>query len=468
MNARRLAVATLVLAAMAGGARAQEQQRKYQMIRSDEDWAWLDELPPEKPDAFDAVKHAEIGESEQWYASLGGFFRTRFEDDDNRFLGGSPIEDDFNIKSKASLAFEIGHEQDFRFFTEVRAAEMFDNERPEPVFFHDDPDFLSFFLEGTIASKSTHPVTIRAGRQEMRFGVGRLVAPLDWWSTRRTFEGIRVIADTPRTSTSVFVVNTVDNEPHDTNTRIQDQRFYGVHSTLKPTNEHLIELAAFLLHDSRDIYGSESGLKSDLERQTYDVRYAYKGDEGWRAEFEGAYQQGNVGEDDLAAWFATGSVGYAWTDAAWKPRVALGLDHASGDDDPTDGDRGTFDPMFPDGHLFLGSMDLVGRSNIDAARIEFEAFPLPKLRWLIGAHRFWLAEDSDALYDSNSKPIRRDATGLSGDDVGLELDMHVAYTFATHHWLGFEICKWWSGDFIANTGNPDDAWFAWMAYEFTF
>ena len=102
--------------------------------------------------------------------------------------------------------------------------------------------------------------------------------------------------------------------------------------------------------------------------------------------------------------------------------MTVGLDAASGDDDPLDGDRGTFDPLFP----------------------------------------------QEALHDAGGKPIRRDATGASGDDVGTELDIFLAYTFKTHHWVGLEICRFWSGDFVENTGFADAAWFGWLSCEFKF
>lgn len=458
-----VALATFTLAS--GPARAQET-RKYEMIRADEDWAWLDENPPETTDAFDAVKHAEFGE--QWYTSLGGMFRMRYEDDENRRLSGPPILGDDDIRLRAAVNFEVGHAKDFRFYTEVRAADTLDETRPVAPFFHDDPDFLAFFVEGTVMSESSHPLTFRAGRQEMKLGAGRLVSPLDWWSTRRSFEGLRIIADTPRTSTSVFAVNTVDHEPHDADSRIEEQSFYGVYSTFKPTTEHLIDAYALVTEDTRDLYSSEAGIKGDVQRTTLGLRYAYTGEQGWRAEVEAAAQRGDLAGDDVNAWFATASFGYKWAEAAWKPRLLVGVDSASGDEDPTDGDAGTFDPLFPDGHLYLGSMDLVGRSNIQAARLEVEVMPLRRFKWTTTLHRFWLAEDRDALYDSNGKPLRRDVTGASGDDVGYELDVMLGYTFKTHHWVGFEYCQWWSGDFVQSTGYDDDAWFAWVAYEFTF
>lgn len=460
-------IAFLAAAALASVVpHAGAEGRTYKTVRADEDWSWLDATPPETGDAFDRVKHAEI--TDAWHLTFGGSFRVRFENDWNRGLAGPPILRDAVIKSKAALNMEIGHEKDFRWYAEIRAAETFENERAVPVFFHDDPDVQAFFVEGTFASETDHAVTIRGGRQEMLFGAQRLISPLDWWSTRRTFDGLAVIARSARTATTLFGMRPVGHDPHDIDKSLEEQTFWGVYSTFKPSAGHVVDAYGLVLEDSRDLHASEAGPKGELERQTYGLRYDFRGESGWLAETEWALQRGDFGGDDLSAWFGSATFGYKWKEARWKPRLTMGLDAASGDDDPADGDRGTFDPMFPDGHAFLGSMDLVGRSNVKAARLEFEAFPASRFKWSTTLHRFWLFDDQDALYDAGGKAIRRDATGASGDDVGTEVDMLFAYTFETHHWVGFEICRWWSGDFVEATGFPDDAWFVWLSYEFKF
>ena len=34
--------------------------------------------------------------------------------------------------------------------------------------------------------------------------------------------------------------------------------------------------------------------------------------------------------------------------------------------------------------------------------------------------------------------------------------------------LSAEMCRWWSGEFVENTGPGGDAWFAWAAWELKF
>jgi hypothetical protein len=50
-------------------------------------------------------------------------------------------------------------------------------------------DFLNLFVDLGV----TEDATLRVGRQELLYGAERLISPLDWANTRRTFDGARVL-----------------------------------------------------------------------------------------------------------------------------------------------------------------------------------------------------------------------------------------------------------------------------------
>ena len=89
-------------------------------------------------------------------------------------------------------------------------------------------------------------------------------------------------------------------------TAIHDQLFWGVYSTFKPSEGHVIDAYGLVLDDSRDLYASEIGPKGDLERRTFGLRYDYRGEGGWLAETEWALQRGTFGDDRIFD-FDTGS-----------------------------------------------------------------------------------------------------------------------------------------------------------------
>ena len=78
---------------------------------------------------------------------------------------------------------------------------------------------------------------------------------------------------------------------------------------------------------------------------------------------EAAYQFGSIGSADISAYMAASELGYTFFDAPTLPRLHVGFDYASGDDDR--GDRvGTFNQLFPLGHAYFGHIDTIARQNI--------------------------------------------------------------------------------------------------------
>ena len=147
--------------------------------------------------------------------------------------------------------------------------------------------------------------------------------------------------------------------------------------------------------------------------------------------------------------------------------MGVGFDFASGDDDPTDGDVGTFNQLFPLGHAFLGYIDAVGRQNIIDLHVTVGAWPVEKtIRVQADIHQFWLAEDDDALYSAGGG-ILRAGTG-SETDVGTEVDLTVLWNANRHTSVLAGYSHFFAGDLIDQTGPSDDIDFFYTQITFTF
>lgn len=437
-------------------------KRSYQTLRWAEDWSWVGHEMADTDDAFDSVKNVPMGGD--WAFTLGGSFRLRYENDDNRGLGkeNGPIQ-----LFRSFLHFEIAHADNFRWFVEGRYSDTWNEDAPAPAIFRDDPDIQNFFIEFTAAADSDHPVDVRVGRQELLFGAQRLVSPLNWSSTRRTFDGLTVTAKTPRTNTVLFATSPVAHEVHDIDSPIDDQIFGGVHATFLPGVKHRFEGYFYWQDDSRDFKSEDGRLIGDTERRTFGLRYVY-GQGGWKLDVEAALQDGNIAQDEINAHMVSATLGYHWKEAAWSPALEVGVDVASGDGDPTDGKRETFNQLFPLGHAYFGHVDNIGRQNVEAARVQLALKPAKNLKWVTAIHKFRREDDGDFVYNAGGGTLRPSNDPAHGEDVGTELDTMLAWSFGTHHSVAVEFVKWWSDEFIENSGDPDDAWFAWAAYEFKF
>jgi len=81
---------------------------------------------------------------------------------------------------------------------------------------------------------------------------------------------------------------------------------------------------------------------------------------------------------------------------------------------------------------------------------------------------FWLASDTDALYNAGGTATRRDPSGASGTDVGDEFDLTVNWKIDTHSSLLFGFSYFWPSSFISNTGLCEDVSFYYVQYQFKF
>jgi hypothetical protein len=169
----------------------------------------------------------------------------------------------------------------------------------------------------------------------------------------------------------------------------------------------------------------ELGAVGDLKHATTGVRVAGKLPARLDYGIEMAIQRGSLGAEDIRAW-----AGH------WQLRESLPMpgavrligeyNFASGDKDPADGVRGTFDQLYPTPHDKYGLADQIGWKNLRHARAGLELTPFKGLPVTANYHSWWLAEERDALYAASSAVVARVAAGASNPHVGQEVDVQVA------------------------------------------
>jgi hypothetical protein len=124
---------------------------------------------------------------------------------------------------------------------------------------------------------------------------------------------------------------------------------------------------------------------------------------------------------------------------------------ASGDDDPADGVRGTFDQLYPTPHDKYGLADQIGWRNIHHARAGFEFTPLRATPIAANYHSWWLAESRDALYGVNSASQFRVITGAANGHVGQELDIQVSRALTPQLQVAAGYAHIFTGAFLKQT-----------------
>jgi hypothetical protein len=308
--------------------------------------------------------------------------------------------------------------------------------------------------------------TLRGGRQELIFGSQRLVGPGDFTQVPRTFDGGAAFVRIADWTISPFWAEAVPIvHKYRFNESTSDHKLFGIFSTgplhLLPANLDLYWLG---VDNTAATFNGTAGRE---HRQTLGGRTSGKIDQAHLDyEVEGAGQFGSVGRGNIAAWMLTTVLGYTLPIPHWSPRVYLAFDYASGDKGPGGG-VGTFNPLYPNGHSYLGYIDYIGRQNIISANGGLITTPVRDLTLSLQQYFFWRASDRDALYNK-SAAVLRPGNGTTARYVGAEVDLLATYNFTRHLQSYAGYSHFFTGEFIRKTGPSRDSDFLYCAVQYTF
>ncbi len=396
--------------------------------------------------------------------TLDAQFRTRSEHWTDFGFGSGPERDDTFVLGRIMLGAELRLGPHFRSYVQARSSFLTDRDLPggKRALDADHLDLQNAFVDLVIALEKSFTVTVRTGRQELLFGRQRLVSPLDWANTRRTFDGARAILSTGEWKVHAFFVRPVLVEKSEFNSSDDNTDFFGVHASHPvPARGFEYDLYWLALDRASVSFNETTGHE---RRHTFGFRLNGKvRDTGWDYDGEVAYQIGDVSDADISAFMIGTVLGHTFSGTAMTPRLHAGFDAGSGDD-ARGGDVGTFNQLFPLGHAYLGWIDVIGRQNVVAINSGIRVEPLARLTITLTGHRFWRASDEDALYNAGGGVVRRPEPDGS-KAVGSELDFLARYKFhpTLTGLLGYS--RFFADQFIEETGEDEDPQFFYLSLE---
>jgi hypothetical protein len=270
-------------------------------------------------------------------------------------------------------------------------------------------------------------IAVRAGRQDLLFGDQRLVGPLAWVNTGRSFDGIRAVFRRRTIRLDGFAASVVAPQTGKFNTSGGGHLFYGLDAPIAALPLGGVVEPYEFVRTSNNLR-TEAGAPGDLRSSTTGVRLVGKFSPKTDYNIEMALQRGSLGTDDISAWAGHWAAGRAMSAGGMSYRTFGEYNYASGDEAPGDGARGTFDQLYPTGHDKYGLADQVGWKNIHHLRAGVELKPQPKLTINTSYHSFWLASARDALYSAGSAVLARIPAGAPDRHVGQELDAQFTFT----------------------------------------
>ncbi len=450
------------------GSLPESERPQYGVLRYNEDWSVLAGLDRTATgDFFDPIKYIPIWEERDVWASLGGQTRLRFEGWNNFNFGSPGNQDDFFLLTRFLYHADIHATEYLRGFVEGKSAfstdrRLLGGRTPLHV---DELDLQNGFLDIKVPVLEFGSLTVRSGRQELLFGKQRLVSPLDWANTRRTFDGFSGIFKAGNVSATGFYTQAVPVREYRFNQADAGTEFFGIYGTGKAPELQMSSDLYFL-----GLVRDESNFNGTIGREN---RYTLGGrigglvsDTAIDYDLEGAYQFGRVGPGHVSAFMVTSEVGYRMKILLSSLRLHAAFGYASGDRE-AGGDVQTFNQLFPLGHAYLGFIDAVGRQNVVDTQIGLSTKPAEKFTIRLDGHYFWRPERADALYHAGGGVVRS-GTGGTSRDVGAEIDLLLKFPLTRHIVGTLGYSHFFPGDFIRQSGSAKDIDFVYVEAQFTF
>jgi hypothetical protein len=381
----------------------------------------------------DALKRNCLGECASW--DIGGQYRLRQQSENNfRGAGLTGRNDDF-LLHRTRLYANVEYSDLWRVYAEMIDAESnFENFPPRSIEVN-RTDMLNLFGDYKYFTGSAGDAWARVGRQELQYGAQRLVSPLDWANTRRTFDGYKSFYKGEEWDCDAFYTRPVAISPYAFDNPSYDREFGGIYSTYKGWEKETVDLYYLLYNNQIDPF----------HYNTFGARYLNTTGP-LLVEVEGAYQSGEFRGNNHNAGFWVAGLGHQWNEATWKPTLWVYYDWASGDDIIGNG----FDQLFPLAHKYLGYMDLFGRRNIKDINAQLTLQPHKQLQLLLWYHYFRLQNANDVPYSVNMVPYNP-ANLPASTDLGHEIDLTASWNFTprTNVLLGYS--HFFSGEYYKLT-----------------
>jgi hypothetical protein len=434
----------------------------FQWSNFNADWRYLDNPDNQEHDPFDFLKRIRfLGDNVMF--TTGGEYRFRYNNEVDSRLSG---KDNVYELTRTRVWGDLWYRDIARIYGEFINAQSFNQDLPPQPTDQYNPNFLNLFADLKVWTIKDQPVYFRVGRQELLYGSQRLISPLDWVNTRRTFQGAKLFWQNEKFSLDAFCVQPVVPSANSFASVNNAQLFTGLWGTYRPSRGEIVDLYYLNLDDASHVNIGQFGVGGAMNVSTVGSRW-YGDKNNWLWDAEAMLQFGSFSNQGILAHAYTMGGGYHFSKIPMIPQIWVYYNNASGDPDPgANSVHRTFNQLFPFGHYYFGMTDLIGNQNINDIHVDLSFFPTRWITCWAQYHVLRLDSPKDALYNSAGVPIRIDPTGKAGSDVGEVLTGIINFTIDKHQNVFIQLSHLYAGDFIRKTGPNGSPNFTFLMYSF--
>lgn len=370
--------------------------------------------------AADAPKETKLPS----WLELGGQIRGRFEDPSGSNVSNENSDGYYLSRIRVDLG--IRPSSWLRFFVEAQDARVGGyNTSPAPNTVSNPIELRQGYVE--LNRPGGLALTVKAGRQTLIFGGERLVGASDW-GISRTFDAVDLTLSAGRAKVDLFAGSVVLIDPTRFDRHKPGEHLYGAYGSVQKVLPGM-NIEPYLLWKQTLLVAGEKGGIGDALIVTPGVRIFGKTLRRLDYTAELAVQRGSYSADSVSAMAGSYVAGWTLNGSAFKPRISVEFNHASGDPASKDGTRQTFDQLYPTNHSYYGIADQMGWKNMRNPRVGFDFEPIKKWKLRADFNEFYLATTQDGLYNASGTRIVLNRAATSRH-VGSEADFIALYKFS--------------------------------------
>lgn len=468
-----IALSVAPVQAQEGDAEAGPEPPPIQLLRYDEDYSYL-EHASRRTSLFDPIKYIRLGNAflggGTSYLSLGGEARLRPEYFHRPRLGAGPVAADLFLLQRYMLHADLHLGSRARIFGQLQSGLTAGAELgPRPID-RNALDLHQLFVDGVLIERPETRFTVRAGRQELSYGMGRLIGVREGPNVRQTFESLKAVVEHDSYRADLLLAHPVEIDPgtFDDGPVRPVETLWGFYTgTSRRSFPRGVELYYLGFREEEAVFAQGRG--RDL-RHTIGTRLFSPRGRPYRYDLEAAFQAGRFREGAARAWWLFADAGYTYRTAFLQPAVGLLASAASGDRDPADADLQTFNPPFPRNSYFT-LIDIVGGfKNLYHLKPSAgaELWPRGPVRLTAAWEGYWRQRTTDAVYGPSKFPLRPQPDGPRSDArfTGHQPSLTLTAQAGRHLQFRATYVRFVPGPVIRETGPADPV--DWATLETTF
>ncbi len=365
--------------------------QNFKLLRYDENYEFLKDS---SRNFYENLKFIPLNKQKDFYMSLGGEARYEYVDFNNEDWGRLNIGHNNFFLQRYDLHADVHLGKTFRVFAQLRSA-LQDGRINGPRGIDEDQlNVQNLFLDVNLYQKEDKKLTIRAGRQELDYGSGRLISVREGPNARLYFTGAKIMYSSVRFSIDGFAMmaDTVYKGVFD-NKMSKQINLWGAYSKIIFPKAGNLDLYYLGIQKKESLF--EEGIAPE-KRHTIGTRF-WKYGGGFIYNLEAAYQFGSFGSGNINAWTASADLGYSFENIKFKPTINLRNDYISGDQNQGNGNLQTFNPLYPKGGYF-GFSPQVGPVNLIDIHPYATMDLLPQLKMQVDVVFNWRYSLQDGVY----------------------------------------------------------------------